>query len=240
MNRPPDVGAHAGHDLLLLAAAVDRDADATIRAAADLQVQACPECAATFAELQTASVALVAMPRSAPIPRDARITPEVAARIRGERGWRRALGWVRNPSLPNARPLATAFTTLGLAGLLLTAFLPGGIAAGLGGGGAAADRGVLSTVGAAIPPRTSTEGAGEQGTIKDSASPAPNLYTNNGAPGLNAGPTAADRLSEQGNGPTDTSGTPNPLSIPIGGISVVLLAIGLVLFAVRTVGRRST
>ena len=240
MNRPTTLGRHADHDLLLLASAVDRDADATLRAAARFQVESCPDCAATFADLQAASVALAAMPRSAPIPRDARISPEVAARIRGDRGWRRALRWVRNPSLPNTRPLAAAFTTLGLAGLLLTAFLPGGIAVGLGGGGAAADRSLLSTVGAAVPPHTSPEGAGEQTTSKDNASPARNEYSSNGAPGLNAGPSPADGFRQQDNNPTDTSGTPNPLSIPIGGISVALLAIGLVLFAVRIVVRRST
>ena len=125
---------HSTHDTHLIAAAVDRTADEPTRIAAERQVAECHECASLLADLRAISSGLEALPRSLPVTRDYRITPERAARLR-PRGWRRFLdGFAGTPSL---RPFASALTTLGVAGLVLTIALPNLGLFGAGAGGAA-------------------------------------------------------------------------------------------------------
>ena len=137
---------HVTHDVYVIAAAADRDADDTTRLAAERQVADCADCATLFADLQTISSGLASLPRSLPVSRDFRISPERASRLsRG--GWRRFLdGFSRAPTL---RPFASALTTLGLAGLVLTVALPSLSLFGGASGGAFAPP-ILSTVGSAI------------------------------------------------------------------------------------------
>ncbi|HLX33955.1 MAG TPA: hypothetical protein VKR30_01785 [Candidatus Limnocylindrales bacterium] len=129
------VAGHAAHDLTVLAAAADRDADDATRLSATAQMADCPECRALFADLTAISAGLADLPRSLPVSRDFRLSPERAARLRSP-GWRERLaGLARSPSL---RPMATAFTALGLAGLLLSAAASGVFSIPLGASGAAA------------------------------------------------------------------------------------------------------
>jgi hypothetical protein len=108
-----DAVGHAGHDPLLVAQAVDRGA----RLAPVLDL--CARCAGVYAELValTAALPLSALPAR---PRSFTLTAEDARRLRpgGWRGWWSTVGSARDTV---TRPLAIGITTLGLAGLLLTA-----------------------------------------------------------------------------------------------------------------------
>jgi len=105
--------AHAGHDPLRVAEAVDRGARLT--PVLDL----CARCAGLHADLVALTVALPlsALPAR---PRSFTLTAEDARRLRpaGWRGWWSTVGSARDTL---TRPLAIGITTLGLAGLLLTA-----------------------------------------------------------------------------------------------------------------------
>jgi len=141
---------HSTHDLHLIAAAADRDTDELTRTAAERQIAGCGDCAALFVDLQAIAAGLGSLPRSLPVTRDFRLSPEQAARLRSG-GWRRFVqGFSRAPSL---RPFAAAITTLGVAGLLLTVALPNAerlLPVGAGGAPAAAPE-VLSGQGAPAP-----------------------------------------------------------------------------------------
>lgn len=108
-----DPTAHAGHDPLRVAEAVDRGA----RLAPVLDL--CARCVRLYLDLVTVTAAL---PLSAQPsrPRSYTLTAEDARRLRpgGWRGWWSAVGSARDTL---TRPLAIGITTLGLAGLLLTA-----------------------------------------------------------------------------------------------------------------------
>jgi hypothetical protein len=133
---------HSTHDIYLIAAAADREADDATKVAAQQQLASCDECATLFSDLRAISSGLESLPRSLPVTRDFRISPEQAAKLR-RGGWRRLLdGFGAAPTL---RPFASALTTLGVAGLVLTVALPT-----LFGGGAGGAAQVLSTVGSSV------------------------------------------------------------------------------------------
>ena len=139
-SNPP--AAHAAHDLTNVAALAARthDLDERTAAAAREQVAGCTGCADVLADLVVLQTTLPTT--STPTrPRDLRLTPADAARLR-RTGWRRILGFFGSARDGFSRPLAIGFTTLGLAGLLV-ATLPSMFIAG---GGAAA----LSTVGGPV------------------------------------------------------------------------------------------
>lgn len=103
---------HAGHDPLRVAGALDRGA----RLAPVLDL--CGRCAALYADLValTAALPMAAMP----VRRRAfTLSADDARRLRplGWRAWWSAVGSARDAF---TRPLAIGFTTLGLAGLMLT------------------------------------------------------------------------------------------------------------------------
>jgi hypothetical protein len=104
---------HAGHDPLRVAEAVDRGG----RLGPVLQF--CDPCGQLYADLLalTASIAHVATPAR---PRDFTLRADDAHRLRPGRWrtWWQSLGSARDAV---TRPLAIGLTTLGLAGLLLTA-----------------------------------------------------------------------------------------------------------------------
>ena len=104
---------HAGHDPLRIAEAVDRGGQL-----APL-LHLCVRCVALYIDLVSLTAAL---PKSAlpTRPRAYTLTAEDARRLRpgGWRGWWSAVGSARDTL---TRPLAIGITTLGLAGLLLTA-----------------------------------------------------------------------------------------------------------------------
>jgi hypothetical protein len=104
---------HAGHDPLRVAEAVDRGAQLVPR------MHLCVRCVALYLDLValTAALSESALPAR---PRAFTLTAADAARLRsgGWRGWWSAVGSARDTL---TRPLAIGITTLGLAGLLLTA-----------------------------------------------------------------------------------------------------------------------
>jgi hypothetical protein len=130
--------AHEGHDLHLIAAHVAGDLTGPDEAVAATRLSSCPACAALHDDLRAIARATRELPVPAR-PRDFRLTPEVAERLR-RGGWRRLLHALGGPSFAFVRPMGAALTTLGLAGLLLAA-LPGvqlgGFAAAPAGGATA-------------------------------------------------------------------------------------------------------
>ena len=108
-----DAVGHARHDLLHVAEAVDRGA----RLAPVLDL--CARCSGLYIDLValTAALPMSALPAR---PRSFTLTAEDARRLRpaGWRGWWSTVGSARDTV---TRPLAIGISTLGLAGLLLTA-----------------------------------------------------------------------------------------------------------------------
>jgi hypothetical protein len=156
MPDPSDVRptSHARHDPLVVAALAAGDLAGTDRDDATTLIQTCADCATLHDDLIAIARATASVPP--PIvarPRDFRLTPEQAARLRPS-GWRRAVGAFASPRLAFTRPLAIGLTTIGLAGLLLT-----NIPLGFGLGSASS---------AAAPPNV----PGAQGVSRDAGSEA--------------------------------------------------------------------
>ena len=108
-----ELAAHARHDRLLVAQALDRGAPRSPL------LELCARCATLYADLVALTVALPlsAVPSR---PRDFRLSAVDARRL--ERGrWRDWWSMVGSARDSLTRPIAIGFTTVGLAGLLLTA-----------------------------------------------------------------------------------------------------------------------
>ncbi len=126
-----ELAAHARHDRLLVAQSLDRGARRSP------MVELCARCAALYADLVglTMALPLSAVPSR---PRDFRLSASDARRLERGRWW----GWlviVGSKRDAVTRPLAIGFTTVGLAGLLLTAgpLMLAPIAGAIGSGSAA-------------------------------------------------------------------------------------------------------
>jgi hypothetical protein len=241
----PPVGplavTHDRHDLLLIAAHATGDLDAAARAAASELVAGCSACAELAADLRALATATATLP-TPPRPRDFRLTPADAERLR-PRGLRRFLAALAAPGA-FTRPLATGLTTLGVAGLLL-ASLPGIVPLGMGGAAAPADRPTGQSV---APLHGSPAPSAESG-----APQAPGGRDTTGeAPGQEPGTTGGESY-EQGPGESDDGGVAtdagddpvDELSLSEDGAPSVLLVLsgsflitGLGLFALRWTGRR--
>ena len=121
MPPTPDVRPTSNdrHDPLLVAALAAGDLAATDRVLATHLIQTCVECATLHDDLVAIARATAAVPPPiATRPRDFRLTPEQARRLRPS-GWRRVMGGFAAPRLAFAKPLGIGLTTIGLAGLLL-------------------------------------------------------------------------------------------------------------------------
>lgn len=244
IDRPPLAAPHASHDLLLLAAAADRDADASLRSAAADQVASCAECAALAEDLRALVTGLADLPPAIPVPRDMRLSAEQAARLRRGGLWRRLLRPFGAEGMAGLRPLAATLTTLGLAGILLSA-LPAGL--GFGMGGAA----VLNTIGSSVgqgsgampAPAATAGGASEQqGTDAKGGASSPAVPAAPAASANYAG--AGDNHDESG----ERSSAAGPLGFldqlpslsPMAWISIVLVSLGVGLLVLRFVAVRLT
>ena len=248
---------HSTHDLVLLAAAADRNADPGLRAAAEAQLATCQDCATLAADLRALAAGLGDLPATRPAPRDMRLSVEQAARLRRGGLWRTLLRPFGAAGLPGLRPLAATLTTLGLAGLLITA-----IPLGIGGGSASqallpGSRTVGTTAGEAgassggLTP-LATASAANYGPDATPITPQAAESVDSAGPGASLGATTTD-LAVKGatgsdahgnfgytapsNGTRDTTG---PLSgiPPLTVVSVALLAVGLALLSLRVVARR--
>ena len=146
MPEPSNVlGAHAAHDLELVARAASGELASREATSARELLASCPACSAAAGDLR-AIVAATHELRSAPIqaaaaraPRDFRLTEADAARLQ-RRPWFGLRTWT---SFGRVRGLGGALATLGLVGLLVSTGLPGLFSAA---GGAAT---VLESVGSA-------------------------------------------------------------------------------------------
>ena len=115
----PVTGAHRDHDRLLISAHASGDLSGRDLAAADALLATCGECRALHADLRALAAATRDLPPPARVGnRDFRIPPERAAVLVRGGLWRRLLRPFGRQG-GASRPLAMAFTTLGVAGLLL-------------------------------------------------------------------------------------------------------------------------
>lgn len=178
---PP--GAHARHDTFLVAAHAAGDlSDASLRAV-EAQLATCSACSALYDDLRaiagaTKSLSRVTIPASA-AGRDFRLTPEDAARLNRGRGWRRLLQPLAGSGAAWTRPFATAMTTIGLAGILMTTVLPSL-------GGLASSGGTAS-----MPQERLSVGVPTAAPMPEVAQPAPAGAPETGAPDAGAGAVGA-------------------------------------------------
>lgn len=239
---------HPNHDVMLIVGHAAGDLAESERTRAQALLDTCDSCRDLRRDLVAIAGATRALPNLAVAPHDFRLTPEQAAGLRRTNWWHAILASFSG-SRSAARPVAAAFTTLGIAGLLVATMLPGlaGSSASLG---TARDQ---TTTGAAAPagPATAGPAAPEYGADQ----PAP--VASAGMPGYPGGgkdvltATSAPEIADVDgagngapNGPTSgpldsserqvSSTSPNPLLIG----SLALLAAGLLLFGLRFAGRR--
>jgi hypothetical protein len=241
----PTAGSHDLHDRLLISAHAAGDLAGRERQAADALLAACEDCRNLHADLLT----IVATTHTVPAPfrapaRDFRISPERAATLARGGLWRRLLRPFARPG-GAARPLSLAFTTLGVAGLLLAALptLP------LGGGDALMVQAPEMTDGrnAAQPteapefvasPGNDTSGEYQPDDTDYGAAASPDAVPGAGAgQGTGAGPTAQPtdgKVSPTSEVVGDGSSGPSPLVL----LSVAFLAAGLGLVLLRLTARQ--
>ena len=254
---------HDGHDRDLIAAFATDDLTGAELTDATALVARCRDCAALLADLRSIAAATAELPGPTRT-RDFRLTEEDARRLRPG-GWRQVVGFLAGPRLAFAKPLATALTTIGVAGLLLfsvSGFLSFGSAGAAplsatanGAPSAASEAGApAAAASAAASPAASAAGSLPQaGGLYPAASGAPGAPS--AAPGgfvapvqgdRNAASSSASQKSDQGQpSATDTTtGRSNLYSSPVGGpplivvLSSLALGAGLALFAIRWGARR--
>lgn len=230
---------HPDHDSLLIAAHAAGDLAGRDLAITQALLETCEPCATLHADLVAIAAATRSLPALATAPRDFCLSAEQAASLR--RGsWLRAILAPLSGARSGARPIAAAFTTLGVAGLLVASLLPGMLGAGASAGptrqaGQAVDAAATAAPAAApgVAAPGATAGLGPDavfgGKGAENASEAPAIAIAGGA--TNA-PTAAIDASTN----TTPSNPPSPLFIG----SLALLAVGLLLFGLRFAGRRLT
>jgi hypothetical protein len=244
MHDSADRTPHADHDLLVIAAGTDPNADPAARAAAARQVANCTDCDQLARDLRAIAAGLQSLPRSIPAPagRDFRISPDQARRLQRGNGLRRLLRPFGPGGMPSLRPLSAAFTTLGVAGLLFTLVLPG----------MTTFRAAIGDVpGAVSAPAGAGNAAASIPTTKEMAS----TYGPVAAPGVAlASPPAGastgsfDYGTRQSSQParqpsSQDTATPTPSASvsawsPTAVLSVVLLAVGVLLFVLRLAAYR--
>ena len=258
-ERPATDPDHARHDPLRVAEAADRGATLPP------DLAACPDCRALHADLVAIAAALpgAALPVR---PRDYRLTPDDAARLR-RTGWRRWFATIGSPRDTITRPLAVGLTTLGLAGLLV-AGIPslapssssGSAPAAAGGSAVTADQGAPaaeaqdeSAIGKEAPPSAAAPsgaallplaGAGAQAdgpsggrdTVAGATVAPEERSTTPTQPASSAGTAAGDLPS------VDAVVIATPVPAPPSGplvVALTLLIAGLALFVLRGLARHS-
>ena len=111
--------SHDRHDPMLVAALAADDLAGTHRDQAIDLTRTCAECATLHDDLLALARATASVPPPiATRPRDFRLTPADAARLRPG-GWRRLVGAVSSSRVIFSRPLGAGLATLGLVGLLV-------------------------------------------------------------------------------------------------------------------------
>ncbi len=252
-SRQPDRSApdgapeHDRHDRLLIAAHAAGDLTGVDAATAARLIERCSECAALAVDMSAIRDATRALP-AVPAPRDFRLEPAAADRLR-RGGWFRRILRPLTTSRGIGRPLATAFTTLGLVGILIGS-LPARLVPGLA---SVSDRGAPEVEsGPSVAPTHPSDtqaapGYGEPGRSGTEAGPPygdasgalPDEIGSGGA-GSGGHPTSEpkDRDDDGSTVPIAGAGGSRP-PVALLGLSGAFLAVGLALFAIRRrYGRR--
>jgi hypothetical protein len=136
---PHDSAQHDQHDQLLVVSLAAGDLTGADRDRATSQIAECAECARLNDDLLVIARATAALP-AAVRPRDFQLSPEQAARLRPA-GWRRFVAAFAQPRLAMTRQLGVGLTTLGIAGLMLSAIGSINIGFGTSAGAAPAAQG---------------------------------------------------------------------------------------------------
>lgn len=229
--------AHDTHDRLLIAARAAGDLGGRDLERADTILSTCDVCQTLLAELRSIAEATHHLPPVArPADVDFRLTPARAAGLARGGLRRRLLRPFGSAGSAPIRPLAMAFTTLGLAGLLLAALplLPyaGGGASLPTTGGAietpsiqagTLDRKAVPPGGAAVPVQPGAEGTASAGPASPDAQATDDELLSF---------SAADRLRAFDEPPG--SGGPTPLVL----LSVAFLGLGIGLALLRRAALR--
>ena len=194
---------HDRHDLLLVAALAAGDLAATDRDHALDQTGSCAACAELHDDLLAIAHATASVPPIATRPRDFRLTPADAARLRPA-GWRGLLGRLASAPRAVTRPLGAGLATIGLVGLLIgnaPAIIPSGAAVpeslSSAGGVTAQDAAGSPATGADRPslgpPISVPAASGAAQVAASAAASAGAEYTTGGQPfGSNGGRTIQD------------------------------------------------
>jgi hypothetical protein len=161
----PNVSDHARHDAALIAGHAAGDLTDVDRARAEALLTECGTCGDLRRDLVAIAAATRSVPAPATLTRDLRLTPEQAERLRRGSWLRTLLRPFGAPGSP-IRPMATAFTSLGLVGLVVGMTLSsgaqmGGIATSGDGLNREGDRAPAAT--AAAVPGAATDAAEAQG-----------------------------------------------------------------------------
>ena len=255
---------HAQHDLDLIAGHAAGDLTESERTRAGVLLSSCTSCVDLRHDLVAIATATQSLPALAAAPRDFRLTPAQAATLR-RAGWIKSL--LRPFAAPRStvRPMAMAFTSLGLAGLLITTILPGLF-------GSAASRAPATGLGGGAPASTAAAAPNEAPAASEAAPAVPvqlgpeaTRTRDTGEFGPAAQPTViADRIGSKANEATNEpevalqgqgSATGQPYAVdrqtrleqeriaqelnPLLGGSVILLALGIGLFGLLFLARRT-
>lgn len=237
---------HDTHDLLLVAAQAAGDIDARDLSRAELQVTGCVACA----ELRDELVAIAAATTRLPAParsREFTLSQDDAARLRRP-SLRRLLVDLAGPHGLIGRPIATAVTSLGVAGIILAS---AGTLGSLGAAGAApapgvdsfapsenrsldtpAPEGVIGVQGGELSGPKASEPPQDAGSGIDAGASTP--PTNQGEAAAPTPALSPDRQDLKYTRDRDAGSDGSPL-VPI---SIGLVALGLGLFALRRIATR--
>jgi len=244
---------HAQHDLDLIAGHAAGDLTDPDRNRAEALLQSCLSCADLQRDLVAIASATRILPTVATAPRDYRLTAEQAARLRRPGLVKTLLRPLAGPR-SNTRPMAMAFTSLGLAGLLVANVVPGlfgspatssresGVSAPMASAAGGAGDASSGQVPVAQPPSATDNEIQMQGAGQPSQSADKSTVYSNG--------TASSPPRAAAGGPTSSSSADLQRldalerehliaeTNPIFSISLVLLVVGLALFGLRFVARR--
>jgi len=230
---------HARHDPTLIAGHAAGDLSSSdVAAAADL-VSTCTSCAELHRDLLALSVATRALPRVARAPRDFRITADQAARLH-HRTWVGSLLRPFASAHSVTRPLAAAFTSVGVAGLLVAMFVPGLL------GGAASAPARESTQSAAMAASEAPKAAPGAAGAPSGDGNVVNVAGDSGryvAVGAGASPDSAGIKAAAEDSTTDLELQSTPSSPAVTNVnllqagSIGLLLVGLAMFGLRLAAR---
>jgi hypothetical protein len=257
---PHDSNDHARHDALLVVSLAAGDLTGAERDLAAALVAGCAGCAAIHDDVLSIARATAALP-AAVRPRDFQVSPEQAARLRPA-GWRGLVAAFAGSRLAFSRQLGVGLTTLGLAGLLVSALptLPSfGSAAGASAAPAAQELMSSENVDTAGGAPSTAPGTVAAPAAAESAAPAasgdafygpsdPDATGRNSLGGVQtddrstpyadrftAGPDEAARA-----GAPITPGSTQAPTSPLLVASVILVIAGLALLIARRLARRMT